>query len=140
MAKNNAHWFHTVSSLILKPYPNSSSIQRTCILHVDGAQKEGHVQSGTGFTASLPNGSLIAQHSISTYSNSALQVEIQAIQQAITWALKHNYNVVYILSDCFNAIMIECHHHDAFLIHNLREEIAKLSYCRILKVKRKEVQ
>lgn len=56
------------------------------------------------------------------------------IQQAIKWALEHNYNVVYVLSDCFNAIMriggmIECHYHDTFLIHNLREEIAKLSFC-----------
>lgn len=67
------------------------------------------------------------------------------IQQAIKWALEHNYNVVYVLSDCFNAIMriggmIECHYHDTFLIHNLREEIAKLSFCRISKVMRKVTQ
>lgn len=89
MAKDSAQWFQhssnwlTISksmstqfasnsssknpSFIIKQYPNSDSVLQTCFLHVDGASKEGNAWSALGFTASHPDGSLIAQQTLSTY-------------------------------------------------------------------------
>lgn len=41
------------------------------------------IGAARGFTASLPNGSLIAQIAVSSYSNSPLQVELLALREAV---------------------------------------------------------
>lgn len=122
MAKDNAQWFNRTTSwlnrtrsappllpnkfpsFIIKPFPAVELTHHSCILHVDGAWKNGNGWCGLGFTASLSDRSLIAQISVSSYSSSPLQTELFAIHEAVTWSLHHNFNVVYIRTDCFNAV------------------------------------
>lgn len=63
---------------------------------------------------------------------------------AAKWALTYNYNSVHIFSDCLNVIYIAVSRDDwlslrwQILLRNLEIEIAKLSFCRISKVDRKD--
>lgn len=97
------------------------------------------------FTASQPNGILIAKHALSTYASSPTQTEIIACYETVKWVISHNYNMVCIFSDCFNAIMqivekAEYHFHDTFLVRNMAAEVSKLPFCQISKVARHIVQ
>lgn len=132
-------------TFIIRNSSTSAAAQRVCHLHVDGAWKEGYERSEISFTASQPNGLLVAKQALSTFSSTPTQTELQACYEAIKWALLHNYNMVYIYSDCFNAIMqiagkTECHFHDIFLLRKIAEKISKLSFCQISKVARCSVQ
>ncbi|XP_058192189.1 uncharacterized protein LOC131309596 [Rhododendron vialii] len=131
-------------SFVIQPYPPFILLdQRVAHITVDGAWKEGSSKSGLGFQAYDPNGNIIQQCSVSCCSSTPLQTELMALLLAVTWALHHHFNVIFLYSDCLNAILqlagrSEPHYADVFLLHNLRQELSKLDFCRLSKVDRKD--
>lgn len=106
-----------------------------------GPGKRGQHRSGLGLHATRHDGTLIQQCSVSCCSSTPLQSELMAILLAVKWALLHNFNVVFLCSDCLTAIMLvagcsESHHEDKFWLHNLGRELSKLAFCKLSKVDR----
>ena len=73
------------------------------------------------------------------------KLKLGAILLAIKWAIHNHYNVVYLYSDCLNAILqirscSDGHFADKSLLQTLSDDLSQLSFCRISKVDKIAVQ
>lgn len=70
-----------------------------------------------------------------------------AILLAVNWTLHYNFNVAFIFTDCFNAVMqlvglagkTQLHYADSFLLRNLHHQLSKLAFFGLTKVDCKDV-